>query len=157
MKNQVYGSLQAELYDQFVELYPDRRMRFMNHGYARLDGSDDFAPLTEEERLQSYSVNLVRELLRGVQVTGKRVLDVGCGRGGAVCHIARQLQPSEIVGLDFCGANLAFCRRHSAAPSAVFVRGDAHCLPFQSASFDVVLNIESSHCYPERPRFAIPT
>ena len=33
------------------------------------------------------------------------------------------------------------------------MRGDAENLPFPDQSFDAVINIESSHCYPRFPRF----
>lgn len=41
---------------------------------------------------------------------------------------------------------IAFCR--SAHAGAVFLEGDAEQLPFRNGSFDVVLNVESSHSYP---------
>jgi ubiquinone/menaquinone biosynthesis C-methylase UbiE len=34
-----------------------------------------------------------------------------------------------------------------------FVHGDAQSLPFADESFDVVINIEASHGYPDFPRF----
>jgi ubiquinone/menaquinone biosynthesis C-methylase UbiE len=34
-----------------------------------------------------------------------------------------------------------------------FVRGDAEKLPFAEGSFDAVLNVEASHCYPSLPKF----
>lgn len=42
---------------------------------------------------------------------------------------------------------VALCRRRFAHPRLSFEVGDAEQLPFDSASFDVVLNVESSHCY----------
>jgi ubiquinone/menaquinone biosynthesis C-methylase UbiE len=34
-----------------------------------------------------------------------------------------------------------------------FIQGDAGNLPFADAAFDVVINVEASHCYPDFPRF----
>ncbi|WP_373155955.1 class I SAM-dependent methyltransferase, partial [Mycobacterium marinum] len=42
--------------------------------------------------------------------------------------------------------------RHN-LPGLDFVRGDAENLPFEDESFDVVLNVEASHCYPHFSRF----
>jgi len=34
-----------------------------------------------------------------------------------------------------------------------FMEGDAERLPFAPATFDAVINVEASHCYPNFPRF----
>jgi ubiquinone/menaquinone biosynthesis C-methylase UbiE len=34
-----------------------------------------------------------------------------------------------------------------------FQQGDAENLPFESNTFDAVINVEASHCYPDFPRF----
>ena len=44
----------------------------------------------------------------------------------------------------------------SAAPpqdSLTFVHGDAQKLPFPDSTFDAVINVEASHCYPDFPCF----
>src|ERR1700690_3091246 len=33
------------------------------------------------------------------------------------------------------------------------MQGDAENLPFEKNTFDVVINVEASHCYPNFPRF----
>src|SRR5258708_19594708 len=48
----------------------------------------------------------------------------------------------------------ALARRQPGEESAVeFVGGDAENLPFAKASFDVVINVESAHCYGSIDRF----
>jgi len=46
-----------------------------------------------------------------------------------------------------------FCRERHRVPGLEFVAGDAEKLPFAAGSFDVVINVEASHCYPAFPRF----
>ena len=58
-----------------------------------------------------------------------------------------------MVGLDFSKSNIRFCERVHKENRVTFVLGDAQDMPFRSGSFDVVSNIESSHCYPSLPRF----
>ena len=53
-----------------------------------------------------------------------------------------------VVGLEYSRSCVALCRRAHAHPRLAFVRGDAAVLPFADGAFDVVTNIESSHCYP---------
>jgi ubiquinone/menaquinone biosynthesis C-methylase UbiE len=53
-----------------------------------------------------------------------------------------------VVGVDFSKRAVAFCnKRYSFVEGLSFVAGDAECLPFRDNSFDVVVNVESSHCY----------
>lgn len=76
-------------------------------------------------------------------VSGKRVLDLGCGRGDVGLHLASQ--GARVVGLD---------RKEVAAPAAAsitFVRGEAESLPFEDASFDVVFS-RSALQYMDFPR-----
>ncbi len=83
----------------------------------------------------------------------REVLEVGCGRGGGGAYVAEHFRVSRLTGLDFSGAAIRFARAHHADPRLRFVRGDAENLPFPDAWFDAVLNVESSHCYPDVPRF----
>jgi ubiquinone/menaquinone biosynthesis C-methylase UbiE len=46
-----------------------------------------------------------------------------------------------------------FCQAQHHLPSVTFLEGDAEQLPFRSETFDVVLNLESSHCYPQFEKF----
>ena len=63
------------------------------------------------------------------------------------------LRRGTAAGLDFSQKAIDFARGHHRDPRLRFVCGDAEALPFADASFDAVLNVESSHCYPNVPRF----
>ena len=52
-----------------------------------------------------------------------------------------------MVAVDLSPRAVALCRRRFAHPRLSFEVGDAERLPFEGATFDVVLNVESSHCY----------
>src|SRR5262249_12935983 len=54
---------------------------------------------------------------------------------------------------DLSESSVAHCRKVHAKPGLDFVAGDAERLPFPDGSFDAVLNVESSHCYPDVSRF----
>ena len=147
------GSIQNEMYLNFAAMLPSRDYVFMNHGFSDPAGNDDFSSLEPIDLPQKYSVNLLRHILKGLPLAGKRVLEVGSGRGGNCAYLARQGVIEEATGVDFCSANVDFCNRVHRLPKLRFIQGDSQDLPFEDSSFDIVLNIESSHCYPDLGRF----
>ena len=86
-------------------------------------------------------------------LSGKQVLEVSCGHGGGASYLVRTLHPASYTGLDLNPAGIGFCRKRHNLPGLDFVEGDAENLPFANQSFDVVINVEASHCYPHLPRF----
>jgi SAM-dependent methyltransferase len=119
---------------------------FMNYGYAPADG-EPVPRLDAADEPDRYSIQLYDRALGPVDLAGKDVLEVGSGRGGGTSYLARYLGPRTTTGLDLSTSAVAFCARHRRAPGATFVHGDAQAMPFPDESFDVVVNVESSHCY----------
>lgn len=125
---------------------------FMNHGYARLDE----ATSTSGPRAatpEQLSAQLYTKVASAVDLAGKDLLEVACGRGGGAAHVARTSLPRAVTGLDFAARAIDACRRAFPDPGLRFVLGDAADLPFAAQSFDAVLNVESAHCYPDVGRF----
>ncbi len=82
-------------------------------------------------------------------------LDVGCGVGGAACHLAR-VTGAAVRGLTPNGAQLALARENAARHAVLrvdFDLGSASDLPYPDNSFDVVLFFESACHFPDRARF----
>lgn len=78
---------------------------------------------------------------------GKRILEVGCGRGVALPPLARTCEPSYLAGLELeCGAFAEAVRhvREEGVDADVF-QGDVRDMPFPDASFDVVVDFGT--CY----------
>jgi len=73
-------------------------------------------------------------------------------RTGAA-FVARYLKPRRMVGLDFSGKAVAFSNKQHTIANLRFQEGDAERLPFDGDSFDSVINVESSFCYPSIDRF----
>lgn len=126
---------------------------FLNYGYES-DGTPeesvvDLAPHV----VNRASTKLVLELIGGCNLAGASILDVGCGRGGTLSVVDRYFAARRKTGLDLSGSAIRFCLRAYRGRPIVFLQGDAECLPFAAESHDVVVNLESSHSYPDAPSF----
>ena len=127
--------------------------RFMNYGFDFDDPSQrpTLLPTDEAER---YCAQLYHVVASQVDLTGKRVLDVGSGRGGGPSYIHRYLGPRQTIGLDWAESAMGFCTKvHAGIAGLEYKAGDAQNLPFAAAKFDVVTNVESAHCYSDAARF----
>lgn len=95
---------------------------------------------------------LVREKIG--DVSGLRVLEVACGRGGYARELARA--GANVTGCDFSHAALhaagAKFSAGEAAPSATLIQADAQSLPFADDSFDLLVSCETVEHLPEIQR-----
>jgi acyl transferase domain-containing protein/SAM-dependent methyltransferase len=127
---------------------------FLNYGYVPRGGGDEARVDVPAGVFNASSVRLVLELVGPVDLGGRRLLDVGCGRGGAASFMAERLG-ADVTGVDLSPEAIAFCRRAHRHPQVRFEVGDAEHLPFDAARFDVVTNMESSHTYPNLRAFYV--
>jgi SAM-dependent methyltransferase len=154
-----YGRVPDEVKENFRRFYNDVSRQldaspfgpfsyFLNYGYVPDDGPEFAVVSLPEKYFNKNSVKLVLEVIGDCDVNGRRVLDVGCGRGGTVFTLQQFFQPAAIVGLDLSANAIHFCNRVHKYSNVAFREGDAEQLPFPDASFDVITNLESSHTYP---------
>jgi ubiquinone/menaquinone biosynthesis C-methylase UbiE len=84
-------------------------------------------------------------------VAGLRILEVACGRGGFVRHLARA--GAHVTGCDFSAAALHATRlklcNDGQPPPVTLVQGDAQSLPFADNSFDILISCETIEHLPE--------
>ena len=81
--------------------------------------------------------------------TGNKVLDVGCGTGVLAREALRLVgQDGEVVGLDLNAGMLAVAARTE--PGIEWRQGDAASLPFEDATFDVVMSQFALMYFPDR-------
>jgi ubiquinone/menaquinone biosynthesis C-methylase UbiE len=125
---------------------------FMNYGFELLENHPrlELAPADEDDR---YCIQLYHHVASAIPLADQKVLEVGSGRGGGASFVKRYLQPKTMTGVDFSAKAVTFCQQRHVVDGLLFRQGDAEALPFEDASFDVVLNVESSHCYGSMPAF----
>ncbi|MBZ0109949.1 MAG: class I SAM-dependent methyltransferase [Candidatus Scalindua rubra] len=95
----------------------------------------DFVYLPSEQRHPAY--HSILKLLKSKLPAGARLLDAGCAVGGFVK--TAENYSFEAVGCDYSETAVAYGKQHCNAP---LFHGQADCLPFDDASFDVVTMLE---------------
>ena len=116
-----------------AQLTPELRARIRS-SFDEASRDEEHFPSTIDPRI--YHVKLIREHLGGLR--GKRVLDVGCGKG-RFARVFREQEPeAEIWGLDISEEMLRF------VPEGIHTRaGSMTELPFESGFFDAAYATES--------------
>ncbi len=138
--------MQKLTYEIMSELNTDPTMTFINLGYAGLETPQTIT-LSQEDEASRCSIQLYDYLFKFCESTEKDVLEVGCGRGGGASFLFKTYHPKSYLGIDFAEANIAFCNRVHSKDGLRFEVGRAESLRVPDCSKDVVINVESSHCY----------
>jgi SAM-dependent methyltransferase len=110
-------------------------------------------PLSPADEPNRACIQLYHHVVTQAELRGKNILEISCGHGGGASYLARTLQPNNYTALDLNPAGIHFCRKRHHVDGLNFVQGDAENLPFAPNTFDAVINVEASHCYPNFPRF----
>ena len=140
-------------YETFPKVLPDADWWFMNYGYEPSDAERYQFGTLDEQQFQWRSRAMYHYLAARAQVAGKDVLEVGSGRGGGLRHVAETMHTASATGLDFAASAIAFCQKNHTGTSARYVEGNSMDMPFESETFDVVLNVESCHAYRDQAQF----
>ena len=119
------------------------------HESLEADGETD----TPWHRLLFGHLNPLRDL------ASKRVLEIGCGRGGLACRLARASNPppTELIAADISTTAVGKARAFAASLGICTVRwivSDIHALAHPTAAFDTVICCETVEHLP-RPRDAL--
>jgi ubiquinone/menaquinone biosynthesis C-methylase UbiE len=128
-------------------------LSFINYGYAGGKYSNGELKLSNGEENNKYSIQLYDHVISEAEIRGKRVLEVGSGRGGGANFIVHRYHPKMYVGVDLANNAVEFCKRKYENGKLKFYQGNAEDLQFDDNSFDVIINLESSHCYPRVENF----
>ncbi|MCK9817100.1 thioesterase domain-containing protein [Pseudomonas sp. MAFF 302046] len=127
---------------------------YLNWGYVPVAGEADWsADALDSAEPGGAHARLILETLAGLALDGKQLVDIGCGRGGALALMGRYFNPTGLLGVDLSAANIGYCRQRHVHPRLRFQIADACRLPQASQSADLVFNLESSGAYWDLPAF----
>jgi len=150
-------ALQADNFDNLNEMVADspfdRHVRFFNFGYRPLGDEQPVGPTLGAGFPNQDSAQLLFQVIGDTPLEGRRVAEIGCGRGGNLWLVRRTFAPARVTGVDIAFRSIAYC--HAAMPDAdsQFAVADAERVPLGSATADVVLSVETSCTYPRIESF----
>ncbi len=129
----------------------NNEITFMNFGYSNPDTKPI---LNETDEKNRYPAQLYHLTVSSTNIKDNEILEVGCGRGGGLSYVNRYFSPKTITGVDLNNKAVKFCKTYyKDQKNARFIKADAQKLPFDAESFDFILNVESSHRYPNPEMF----
>ena len=110
------------------------------------------------EEAASYSRMIILPALRDLlpDLTGKQVLDAGCGSGHSTFFL-EQFKPARLIGIDFSieMLRMAEAEKVQRGSQAEFLRGDVQDLSaFANGEFDLLISINVTHFLPALQPFA---
>jgi ubiquinone/menaquinone biosynthesis C-methylase UbiE len=122
-------------------LYDDDHMAFLGQlwgdGYLSPGGPDEVA-----------------RTLEGIDLTGTRVLDIGCGSGGITVELAQVYGAADVIGIDVegpvCERARRFVERAGSANRVRIVQVEPGPLAVEHDSFDIVFSKDSIVHIPDK-------
>lgn len=152
-------AMKAHVHERFASINRTLSVRhgafatFLNLGYVANGARQHAVRGPERAALNKYSTKLLFEVIGACNLDGRTTIELGSGRGGNLAMLQQYYRPRMLVGVDLSVANVAFCRERHAIDPGGFVVGDVEYLPIRDGAADTVLNLESSHYYPDIERF----
>lgn len=116
----------------------------MSRSVSNSELSGEYAQGHEPATLASHGARTAGNsagYLLPVLTPGMTLLDIGCGPGSVTLDLAQQVAPGRVVGIENVEEPLIAAREAASARGDTrtrFRRGDAHALPFEDDTFDVV-------------------
>jgi len=109
-----------------------------------------------DRRWQIYVQPTLGYFAKALSLRGnERVLDVSCGTGELMARLHTRYSDLELVGVDLSAEMLREARaKLGEVPHITLRQGNAEALPFDEATFDVVVSTSAFHYY-EHPEQAL--
>jgi ubiquinone/menaquinone biosynthesis C-methylase UbiE len=140
------GNYYSSMNDALLRLNQEYTM--LHYPYYGAE-SDSF--LDAQANLTDYCMSLLPS------VSGKKLLEVGCGNGVQAIYLRQKYSPDHINAIDLNEGNIAIAKKEAESrgiEGVYFVVDDAHSLStVEDNSVDFVINIESAFHYSDKALF----
>jgi ubiquinone/menaquinone biosynthesis C-methylase UbiE len=130
-----------EEYNQCNLIFGSTPVDFMNHGFSPASNI-----IMDEDLLFNNQITLYLNMFKDIDIKNKKILEIGCGRGGGISSIAKYLNTKDLYACDQNKMNIDYCKNNQ-QDFISFKQSRAQSLDYEDKSFDIVLSVESSHCY----------
>ena len=137
-------------YELFNHYLHKQNYPFLNYGYCDNNPPIELSVNDEEFR---YSIQLYNQLLSKIDLREKHILEIGSGRGGGANFINQYFDHAGYTGIDISKKAITISNKLYKSDNVNFIWGDAEDLQFENCLFEVILNVESSHCYSSMDQF----
>lgn len=147
-------NLWQKWYDFLASNDNENDFLFMNYGFH--DDNINLSINTTDES-NRYQIQLYEHILSDVNLDHKSLLEVGSGRGGGLDYLSRHKSLKNLTGVDLSSVAINKSKALISAENIDFINASADKLPITNDSIDIVINVESSHCYPNMDAFVLET
>jgi len=130
-----------KLYNDLNALFESTNVNYMNHGYY-----PSYAFIKKEDLAFKNQVSLYLSLFEKINPNNKDILEIGCGRGGGINSLTKYFKFKSIDACDINKTNINFCKNNY-KNNVNYKVSNAEKLDYADSSFDIVISVESSHCY----------
>ncbi|CAD6197118.1 unnamed protein product [Caenorhabditis auriculariae] len=125
----------AEIHDDVSDDNDEEMINFVRDNCAQEGNEDDSEGRIAHIYLYEKTLSMHNNY---PDFDGLDILEVSCGQGSGIKWISKKHRRiGKIIGVDKVPLN----------KKELYHKGDAQDLPFDDESFDVVINVESSHLY----------
>ena len=147
----IYVTLVYNLNAFFQKRKPEFKTTCFNLGLVL--PSNEGLILDRRDEKDRIFFQLYHYACRKVSFLNKTVLEVGCSVGGGCYFIDKYLHPRQIKGVDLIARQVKIAQARYNNKTILFEQDDACKLKQSQETFDVVVNIESSHGYKDFSAF----
>jgi ubiquinone/menaquinone biosynthesis C-methylase UbiE len=78
------------------------------------------------------------------ELSARRILELGCGKGFNLAYLARHNPDAELVGVDLTPAHIAIAsKKYAGFRNLQFIVGDFQALEFGDQKFDLIFEVEA--------------